>query len=70
MNKNGWQYAVWGSSADPSTWYEQNITLLNQGHQPPQRQLQRREVTKLEREVIEQRQRSEDLTNRTALRIQ
>jgi hypothetical protein len=20
--KNGWQYAVWGASADPSTWYE------------------------------------------------
>jgi len=47
MIKSGWQYAVWGNSADPSTWFEQNITLLAQGRQTPQRQLKRREIEKL-----------------------
>jgi hypothetical protein len=25
---NGWHYKVWGASDDPTTWLEQNITLL------------------------------------------
>lgn len=28
MVQNGFQYEVWGSSDDPSSWLEQNITLL------------------------------------------
>ena len=31
MVKNGWMYEVWGTSEDPSTWLEQNITLLAKG---------------------------------------
>lgn len=38
--KNGWLYHVWGTSADPNTWFEQNTTVAN----APQRQLRRREV--------------------------
>jgi hypothetical protein len=46
MVKSGWLYEVWGTSEDPSTWLEQNITLLAQGTQTPQRKLKRREVPK------------------------
>ena len=31
MVKSGWMYEVWGTSEDPSTWLEQNITLLAKG---------------------------------------
>ena len=51
MRKNGWHYEVWGTSEDPSTWFEQNVTLLDKGIQTPQRQLKRIEVTK-EKNVI------------------
>jgi len=27
--QNGFKYHVWGTSADPLTWYEQNCTLEN-----------------------------------------
>jgi hypothetical protein len=46
MVKSGWLYEVWGTSEDPSTWLEQNVTLLAQGTQTPQRKLKRREVPK------------------------
>jgi hypothetical protein len=39
MVHNGWLYEVWGASEDPSTWLEQNITLLKKGKEPPQRKL-------------------------------
>lgn len=35
--KSGYKYEIWGASADASTWYEQNITLVN----APKRQLRR-----------------------------
>lgn len=34
---NGWQYEVWGTSDDASTWFERNITLSN----APKRRLRR-----------------------------
>ncbi|TNV84716.1 hypothetical protein FGO68_gene4511 [Halteria grandinella] len=37
LAKNGFLYQVWGASEDPSTWFEQNVTLKN----APQRQLRR-----------------------------
>ena len=48
--KNGWLYAVWGTSRDPNTWVEQNTSLEG----APKRQLKREEVLKLEKDVIEE----------------
>ena len=50
--KNGWKYAVWGSTSDPSSWFEQNVTL--QGS--PQRQLRRRVVMKPHNVIVEEQQ--------------
>lgn len=40
--KSGYNYHVWGTSNDPSTWFEQNTTL--QG--APARQLRRLMINK------------------------
>ena len=62
MVKNGWHYKVWGASDDPTTWLEQNISLLEQGQTPPQRKLKRREVFKPEDLVVDEVKKSKDLT--------
>ena len=62
MVQNGWQYDVWGTSQDPTTWLEQNITLLAQGQQTPQRKLKRREVPKQIQLIKEQVQKAKELT--------
>ena len=64
MVQNGWHYEVWGASDDPSTWLEQNITLLQKGQQTPQRKLQRRQVTKQMKQVVEEVEKAKNLTQR------
>ena len=58
--KNGWRYAVWGSSADIQTWKEQNVTLKN----TVVRQLNRTLVEKDEMVVLEEREKSQELEQR------
>lgn len=41
--QNGYKYAVWGTSKDPSTWWEQNTTLNG----APARQLRRQVIEKM-----------------------
>lgn len=64
MVQNGWQYEVWGTSEDPNTWLEQNITLLAQGTQTPQRKLKRRDVPKQIQQIKEEVKKAKDLTQR------
>lgn len=64
MRKNGWHYEVWGTSEDPSTWFEQNVTLLDKGIQTPQRQLKRIEVTKEKNVINEEVKKAKELSNR------
>ena len=49
---------MWGLSADPSTWNEQNITHFGS----KMRQLNRRIVEKDELKVIEEREKSQELS--------
>ena len=62
--KNGWLYEVWGSSVEPCTWVEQNITLLARGQQTPQRKLKRYEVPKQIEQIQEEYKRGKELTQR------
>ena len=62
--KNGWIYAIWGDSANPTTWREQNVTINGQI-----RQLSRRMIAKQESVVEEEKQKSAKLEQRFAGRV-
>lgn len=50
-----------GTSVDPSTWFSQNITLLANGSNPPQRTLKRSEIPKQINEFVQQVTKSNEL---------
>ena len=56
--KNDWNYAVWGLTADVNTWNEQNITHIGS----KLRQLSRRIIEKDEIKVLEEREKSQELS--------
>lgn len=64
MRKNGWHYEVWGTSEDPSSWFEQNITLLGKGQQTPQRQMKRIKIPNEINVIVEQVKSAKELSKR------
>jgi hypothetical protein len=51
--KNGWIYAVWGPSSDPTKWQEQNITVKG-----VVRPLNRYLISKQESVIVEEKAKS------------